>query len=131
MFRSPNKLLIALLVFLVGIGPVASTIASPHSCAPDAGQSMAAEGMAHGYYGHHKDMNDTHATPRSSRDCDGCDKSCCQGGHCLIGHCAGTAAILQTSIELGFEQFATSETTLTDYRPLAGRTTPPFRPPQA
>lgn len=48
-----------------------------------------------------------------------------------MGHCAGAAVVLQTSIMLDFERFVSSETTLTGDRPLAGRLTPPFRPPQA
>jgi hypothetical protein len=131
MVRSPNRLLIALLVFLIGIGPIGSVMASAHSCGSDAGQSTVGEGLAHGDHGRHQAMTDTLFASLAAQGCDGCDTGCCQGGLCSVGHCAGTAAVLQTSTALEFARFAASATTMTGDRPLAGRLTPPFRPPQA
>jgi len=131
MLQNPNKLLIALLVLLIGVVPIGSVIASPHSCAPGSGQSAVTEGTGHADLGHLKVTGDTRVDLPSNQDCNGCDKDCCQGGVCKMGHCVGAAVVLQTSIMLEFERFVTSETTLTGDRPLAGRLTPPFRPPQA
>lgn len=132
MFQDPNKWLMVLLVLLVGVGPVGSVTAGPHPCAPDTKQGMmaVADGMAHGDHVRRQDTSDTHDLSPPMQDCDGCDKGCCEGGLCSMGHCAGTAAVLQTSITLEFERLTTSDATLTGDRPLAGRLTPPFRPPQ-
>lgn len=130
MLRNPNKLLIALLVLLIGVGPVGSVIASPHSCAPGSGQITMTEGKIHADHEHLKVTGDTRVHLPSNQNCNGCDKHCCQGGVCKMGHCAGAAAVLQSSIMLESERFVTNETTLTGDRPLAGRLTPPFRPPQ-
>lgn len=131
MFRNPNKLLIGLLVLLIGIGPIGSVIAGPHSCARDDGQGTVTEGMGHADHGHLTVTGDARADLPSNQDCNGCDKDCCQGGLCKMGHCAGNAAVVQASITAEFERFVASDTALTGDRPLAGRLTPPFRPPQA
>ena len=132
MFRKTNKVLIALLVLLVGIGPIGGVMAGSHTCAPNAGQgAMVADGMVHGHHERLTDTSDTYDASQSPQDCDGCDKDCCQGGVCKMGHCAGTAIVLDTSPMLAFEQFASSEAALTGDRPVAGMLTPPLRPPQA
>ncbi len=132
MFRNPNKLLIALLMLLVGIGPVGSVMASPHACAPDAGHSMVAEGMAHSELAHTGDHTaGTLFASQSSENCDGCDTSCCQGGLCKVGHCTGSALAFQNAMTLTFERLSSAASTLAVARPLAGLLTPPFRPPQA
>jgi len=125
-----NRLLIAVLVLLVGIGPLGRVMAVQHICAPDAEQAIVAEGMKHGDHAHHKDMGQTDVKSQSIQGCDSCDKGCCQGGLCSMGHCVGTAAAFQTSTALAFEHSAVSSAMLTVDRPLAGRLTPPFRPPQ-
>lgn len=131
MFRNPNKLLIAVLVLLLGVGRAGSVLAGPHSCMPGTGQGMAVDGMVHGDHARVVDMNDTRAVPQSGHGCVGCSKNCCHGGHCSMGHCAGTLAIFPTSTELRCERPAACELTATDDRPFAGQFTPPFRPPRA
>jgi len=131
MLRNLNKLLIALLVLLIAVGPIGNVIASPHSCAPAAGQGTMLEDTVNSDRGFQKATGHTHVAAPSNQNCNGCDKDCCKGGHCKIGHCAGTAAAFQRSTTLEFERSAVSAIVLSFDRPLVGPITPPFRPPQA
>lgn len=125
-----NRLLIVLLVLLVGIGPVGGVIAGPHTCAPDVDQSMSGGAMMRGDHAHHQSLDQPDNVSQSISGCDNCDRGCCQGSQCSMGHCAGTAAAFQTSTALEFERYAISAIVLNFDRPIAGRITPPFRPPQ-
>ena len=131
MFRGPHKLLIALLVLLLGIGPIGSVIAGAHACAPGFVQSSVTDSAGHHDHTQTMGADGVHVDRPSSTQCNGCDNDCCKGGLCKMGQCAGTTAALNASVALVFEHFVSNETRLTAERPLAGRPTPPFRPPQS
>ena len=119
-----------MLVLLVAVGPVGGALAGPHTCTPDADQTLLAGGMSHGDHAHHQNSDQAGVKAPSTPPCDGCEKGCCQGSQCSMGHCAGTTAAFQTSAVLELERFAVNVTSLSSDRLLAGRLTPPFRPPQ-
>ena len=125
-----HRLLILVLALLVAFGPVGSAVADPHTCTPDADQSVLAGGMTHGDHARHQSLDQADSMSQSIPGCDNCDRGCCQGSLCSMGHCAGTAAAFQTHTALGFERYAVSAIVLSFDRLLAGRITPPFRPPQ-
>lgn len=125
-----HRLLVLVLVLLVAFGPVGGAIAGPHTCTSDADQSSLAGGMSHGGHAHHQNSDQAGVKAPSTPSCDNCDKGCCQSSQCSMGHCAGTAAAFQASTALEFERFAVNVTVLSFDRLLAGRLTPPFRPPQ-
>lgn len=125
-----HRLLVLVLVLLVAVGPVGGALAGPHTCTPDADQTLLAGGMSHDDHAHHQNSDQAGVKAPSNPSCDGCDKGCCQGSLCSMGHCAGTAAAFQTSTALELERFAVNVTSLSSDRLLAGRLTPPFRPPQ-
>lgn len=125
-----NRLLTLLLALLVAIGPIGGAFAGSHSCASNSGpgEMAVADDMAHADHGRHKSAIDDSSL--SKKDCAGCDIGCCQGGLCSMGHCAGTAALLEKTTMLVFGRFAAPDAAATGDRPLAGLLTPPFRPPQ-
>ena len=124
------RLLILMLALLVAIGPVGNAAAGSHACDPDVDPSMSSGGIAHGDHAHLQSLDQADSLSQSIPGCDSCDKGCCQGSQCSMGHCAGTAAAFQTNTALGFERYAVSAIVLSFDRLLAGRITPPFRPPQ-
>ena len=126
-----HRLLILALALLVAIGPVGGAMAGPHTCTPDTGQPIVAGGVSQGDHAHHQNSDPAGVESPSTPGCANCDKDCCQVSQCSMGHCAGTVAAFQTSTALEFERFAVSAIVLSFDRPLAGRLTPPFRPPQA
>jgi hypothetical protein len=126
-----RRLLIFVLALLVAFGPVGGAIAGPHPCTPDADQSVLPDGMPHSdHHGHHQSAVQADVEAPLTSSCDSCDTGCCLGSQCSMGHCAGTAAAFQSFAALEFERYAVSATVLSFDRPLAGRLTPPFRPPQ-
>ena len=126
-----HRLLIFALVLLVAIGPVGGAMAGPHTCTPDADQSVLPASMAHSdHHASHRSSDQAAGEAPLTSSCDSCDKGCCLGSQCSMGHCAGTAAAFQSATALEFERYAVSAIVLSFDRPLAGRLTTPFRPPQ-